>query len=505
MYRILTRFIGMFAMVAMFAVAGLTAPAAERPNVVLLVGDDHGWDEVGYNGHPHLHTPTLDAMVESGLRFNRFYSAHPSCSPTRGSLLTGRHPNRYGTFAPNWSLRPEELSMAQLLGEAGYACGHFGKWHLGPVKRESPTNPGAMGFAEWLSHDNFFEMDPVLSRNGGPPEMYPGEGSEVVIDQALHFMKAAHQSQQPFFVLVCFGSPHEPYSGLDKDLALYDELPEEYRERSVRLTSNETGLTVSRPLHEVLRERYAEITAMDRAIGKLRTWLRDEGLSEETLVWYFSDNGSPEEGAVTSPLRGHKAQMYEGGIRVPAVLEWPRRIPRPQVTDVNAVTSDLLPTLCDLLDLPLPDRPLDGISLKGIIDREMTERPAPIGFWEFRPRALLATNPRPYIEPELQRGTTPLVKIMADRQTRDFVNYHHHEITERDYSGPRVLLDNQYKLILDARPGSEDSIELFDLNDDSAEQHNLAESKPEIATRMQRQLRDWQQSVLHSLTGADYR
>jgi arylsulfatase A-like enzyme len=136
----------------------------ELPNIVLLMGDDHGWDEVGYNGHPFVKTPVLDEMAASGLRFDRFYAAHPTCSPTRGSLLTGRHPNRYGTFAPNWSLRPEEITIAHVLKEAGYATAHFGKWHVGPVKKESPTSPGAMGFDEWLSHDNFFEMDPVLSQ-----------------------------------------------------------------------------------------------------------------------------------------------------------------------------------------------------------------------------------------------------------------------------------------------------------------------------------------------------
>ena len=130
------------------------ALGAERPNIILLMGDDHGWDETGYNGHPHLKTPVLDEMAAAGLRLDRFYSAHPSCSPTRGSVMTGRHPNRYGTFSPGYSIRPEEVTIAHLLNKAGYVCGHFGKWHLGPVKASSPTNPGAMGFDEWLSHES---------------------------------------------------------------------------------------------------------------------------------------------------------------------------------------------------------------------------------------------------------------------------------------------------------------------------------------------------------------
>jgi len=144
--------------------------SADRPNIILLMGDDHGWDETGYNGHPHLKTPVLDEMAASGLRLDRFYSAHPSCSPTRGSVITGRHPNRYGTFTPNYSIRPQEIGVAHILAKAGYTCGHFGKWHLGPVKADSPTNPGAFGFHQWLSHDNFFELNPTLSRNGGPSD-----------------------------------------------------------------------------------------------------------------------------------------------------------------------------------------------------------------------------------------------------------------------------------------------------------------------------------------------
>ena len=258
---------------AMGMVCG-AAVAEERPSFILLMGDDHGWDEVAYNGHPHLKTPVLDEMAAQGLRLDRFYSAHPTCSPTRGSVITGRHPNRYGTFAPNWSIRPDEISIAQILGKAGYACGHFGKWHLGPVKAESPTSPGAMGFDQWLSHDNFFELNPTLSRNGGPPEKFQGESSQIIIDETIRFIAKAQEQSQPFFAVVWFGSPHEPYSGLPRDWALYDNLPAAYKERTVRLTSNVTGRPVERPMNEVLRERYAEITAMDRAIGSLRDYLK---------------------------------------------------------------------------------------------------------------------------------------------------------------------------------------------------------------------------------------
>ncbi|MEM9588413.1 MAG: sulfatase-like hydrolase/transferase, partial [Planctomycetota bacterium] len=275
--------------------APLNAIAADVPktNIVLLMGDDHGWDETGYNGHPHLQTPVLDAMAAGGLRMDRFYAAHPTCSPTRGSVLTGRHPNRYGTFTPNFSIRPEEITLAHLLSEAGYLCGHFGKWHVGPVKADSPTSPGAMGFDTWLSHDNFFELDPVLSRDGGPPKKIKGESSQIIIDAAKEFIAKAKEAGKPYFAVVWFGSPHEPYSGLPEDLALYDNLPDAYAEKTFRLTSNETGSPTTRVLRDVLRERYAEITAMDRSIGSLRDWLQEQNLRDDTLLWYCGDNGTP--------------------------------------------------------------------------------------------------------------------------------------------------------------------------------------------------------------------
>ena len=112
------------------------AKSSDRPNIVLVMADDQGWGDMAYTGHPHLKTPVLDEMAAIGLRFERFYAAHPTCSPTRGSVLTGRHPNRYGTFTPNFSLRPEEITIAQLLKTKGYVCGHFGKWHVGPEKSD---------------------------------------------------------------------------------------------------------------------------------------------------------------------------------------------------------------------------------------------------------------------------------------------------------------------------------------------------------------------------------
>jgi arylsulfatase A-like enzyme len=248
----------------------------------------------------------------------------------------------------------------------------------------------------------------------------------------------------------------------------------------------------------VLRERYAEITAMDRAIGKLRGYLQEQGLSENTIFWYVGDNGIPTSGRATTPFRGQKGDVYEGGVRVPGVIEWPAGIPRPRVTDAPAVTSDMLPTLCAAVGAPLPDRPLDGIDLMPLIAGEMAERPSPICFWSYPTRRV--ADAEPYIDPSLQEGTTPLAKLMDGKATRRFRNVHQPPIAEEDYGGERAILDNRYKLVM----GADAEQELFDMSRDEGEQTDIAGAEPEVAAKLARELWEWQESVLRSLTGADY-
>jgi len=494
------------ALIFLVVLLGITPNSAlaeeSLPNIILLMGDDHGWDETGYNGHPHLKTPVLDEMAAQGLRLDRFYSAHSSCSPTRGSVMTGRHPNRYGTFTPNRSIRPEEITIAQLLKQRGYVCGHFGKWHLGPVKSDSPTSPGNLGFDQWLSHDNFFELNPVLSKNGGTPKAISGESSEIIVAAANRFIARAKRQGKPFFVVIWFGSPHEPYSGLPEDLKRYDDVPELYNDKTFRLTSNETGRPTTRPLGDILRERFAEITAMDRSIGTLRDYLEAKNLRTNTLLWYCGDNGTPGDGIITSPFRGHKGQVYDGGIRVPGVIEWPAGITKAQISQVNSVTSDILPTLCELTQTALPNRPLDGISLTRLWDGTLTQRPTPIYFWQFNTNA--DQQREPWIQQQLQIGTTPLVKMMGDIYTRNFINHQHPNIVESDFTGDRVVLLQNYKLVITGN-GDKQKTELFRVPDDVAEEDNIAREQTDVVQSMSTKLLRWQQSVLKSLSGQDYR
>ena len=214
----------------------------KKPNIILMMGDDHGWEETGYHGHPHVKTPVLDEMAATGLRMDRFYAAHPSCSPTRASFLTGRHPNRMGTFTPGRSFRPEEITSAQILSKEGYHCGHFGKWHVGAVKKESPVCPGAMGFHEWLSHDNFFELNPSLSRNGGPPEVFQGESSAILIDGSFKLVIQETKKGDPKPELFDLKSdPAEKTNLIEQQPATADKLKSQLREWQESVLKSLTG------------------------------------------------------------------------------------------------------------------------------------------------------------------------------------------------------------------------------------------------------------------------
>ena len=463
------------------ALAQTSSQMRPKPNIVLLLADDQGYGETGYHGHPHVKTPVLDEMAAGGLRLDRFYAAAPVCSPTRTAILTGRHPNRSGVFAPNYSTRPQEITIAQILKGAGYRTGHFGKWHVGAVKAASPTNPTKMGFDEYLSHDNFFELDPPLSRNGADPVIHKGESSMIVVDAAGEFVRKVRQEGKPFFVCVWFGSPHAPYSGLPQDVSLYDKVENEEQ-----------------------RHRFAEITAMDRAIGKFRTMLRDLGVADNTLLWYSSDNGTPipkNRDPHNGGFRGNKGSLYEGGLRVPAIVEWPAVIRQHRVSTVPCVSSDIFPTLLDLIGLKSPDpqRPIDGLSLRRlIVDDSMKERPRPIGFWRYNAGAE-RKNDR-WMDPELTRGTTPTTRNPAI----DFLNFKHPVARTSDFGGEAAWTATRYKLHTNNQKGKTET-ELYDLIADPGEENDIASEHPDIVDKMTTELHAWQRSVERSLSGADYR
>ena len=341
---------------------------------------------------------------------------------------------------------------------------------------------------------------------GETPRKIEGEGSEVIIDAAIQFIKKSKDQNKPFLTVVWFGSPHEPYSGLPGDLALYENLPDSLGKKVTRLTSNETGQQVTRPLRDVLQERYAEITAMDRAIGKLRDYLKNNHLRENTLVWYCGDNGTPPDARRTGMThRGQKGNLYEGGVLVPGVLEWPAGLKQPASTSAIAVTSDILPTLAEITGQPLPDRPLDGISLVPFFKDPARQRPVPVCFWEFSIDKVFGKTPKPYLDPKLQEGTTPMAKMMAGKYTRNFVNYQFTRGSANEFSGERTILKGPYKLMIEGQTPNKDGVELYDIRHAPGEVKNLADVYPQIVSEMQNDLHKWQESVLNSLAEGDYK
>ena len=461
--------------------SGSRLPGAEeissdtkKPNIILCMADDQGWGDVGYQGHPVLKTPNLDAMAREGLRLDRFYAAAPVCSPTRGSVLTGRHPNRYGCFSWGHTLRVQEITIGEALKKAGYATGHFGKWHLGEVRADSPLCPGAKGFDRWLSTPNFYDLNPLMSDQGRVVRKQ-GDSSMIAAEAALEFIRQAAAAGRPFLAVVWFGSPHAPHQALEEDTRHYAEQP------------------------APLRHFYGEITALDRAVGRLRQGLRELGVAANTLFWYTSDNGALPKLGSTGGLRGNKSTLWEGGLRVPCLIEWPAKIGKPRRSDFPAGTVDIYPTLLEIVGLSVPQQPpLDGISLLPLIeDRAPSRRPRPLGFWNY---------PVPGVRTP---GEEILQKLLAEQQGQlppspppkppAITTY-----PEDHLPGHAAWLDWPYKLHRIADNKGNVQWELYNLQTDPQETQNLATAESDRVQQMQQALEQWQRSVLRSLNGQDY-
>ena len=437
--------------------AKLWAEPPARPNVVLIMADDQGWGDTGYNGHPELKTPQLDKLAAAGLRLDHFYTAHFNCSPTRASIMTGRHPARMGTFSPGAPIRAQELTVAKVLQSSGYATGHFGKWHLNgkngdkntkelpgrAIMADDPLSPGKLGFDEWVSADNFFDLDPVLGRNGVPEKLH-GDSSDVTTDEALKFIRKQAAAGKPFLSVVWFGSPHVPHEALAADKALYASLPDKDQ------------------------NYYGELTAVDRSVGRLRAALRELKIADNTLLWYCSDNGGAAGPKSTGNLRGSKGNLWEGGVRVPAIVEWPARNAKPAVSDLPCSTLDMYPTVLAATGSVAKDQiqPLDGINLLPLLDGKLTERGKAIPFWAHKPNG----------------------------------------------AGHATLIAWPYKLHINAVGGKKNQaadnelapVLLYDLTKDPKETTDLAAKQPDRVAKMTAELNAWKVSVDKSLAGGDY-
>ncbi len=409
---------------------------AAKPNIIFVMADDMGWGQTGYRGHPVLKTPNLDAMAANGLRFERFYAGNPVCSPTRASVLTGRSNDRTGVLTHGYALRLQEKTIAQALRGAGYVTGHFGKWHLNgfkgpgaPILRDDPRNPGAFGFDEWVSVTNFFDQNPIMSR-GGEFEEFTGDSSDIAVAEAVKFIDKHRAGEKPLFAVIWFGTPHSPFRALEADKAAFGKLD------------------------KASQDHYGELVALDRAVGTLRQKLADTGLAKDTLLVFNSDNGGLPgiEPPTVGGLRGHKGTVFEGGLRVPGIIEWPAVI-KPRVTSYPACTLDLFPTVVDILGLPedVMIRPIDGISLKPLFAGEIGERSQPLGF-RFGSKLALAGQ-----------------------------RY-------------KVLTEDVGKAVF----------QLYDILADPNETTDLSRQEPEVFEKMEKELLAWNDSVSASFEGRDY-
>lgn len=456
---------------------GRSEQKSELPNIILCMADDQGWGDMGYMGHPVIRTPNFDALANEALRFDRFYAAAPVCSPTRGSVLTGRHPNRFACFTWGRTLRPQEITIAEVLKEAGYVTGHFGKWHLGSVRLGSPVNPGASGFDEWFSAPNFFDNDPILSREGIAMQT-TGESSMVTVEAALEFIHKHESSGQPYFAVVWFGSPHSPHQAVEEDMRIYKQQP------------------------DTLQNFYGEITGMDRAFGELRSALKQLDSYENTILWYCSDNGGlPKVGNTGG--RGNKGQIYEGGLKVPALMEWPAMIKESRTINIPANTSDIFPTLLDIVGIKAdPDIPLDGITLLPSVLGKTEFRNQPMGFWYY---------PAPGVStPSAQWMSELLESQKHGDMVGDSSHLRLNDILITSYPtdslpGHAAWLDWPWKLHRIPNNRGNISWELYNLATDSLEQINLAGQQPDRITSMKHSLEQWQNSVVQSMNGGDYR
>jgi arylsulfatase A-like enzyme len=447
----------------------------KKPNVILCMTDDQGWGDVGYNGNPIAKTPNLDRMAAEGLRFNRFYSAAPVCSPTRASCLTGRNPFRTGVFFANEGiLRPEEFTMMEYLKGKGYRTGHFGKWHLGTLtKTERDANrgrsgndaeynpPWAHGFDVCFSTESktptWDPMKKPLEAPGtgwkalSPDDAFKefgthywnekgkkvtdnlaGDDSRVIMDRAIPFIQKATESESPFFAVIWFHAPHWPCVASPEWFDYY---------KNKGATDNAANF-------------YGSISGMDEQMGRLREELQRLGVADNTMLWFCSDNGpegeaSPDTGTA-GPFRGRKRDLYEGGVRVPGILVWPDQIKEGRVSDTPCVTSDYLPTVMDVLGDSYDARPLDGESILSLIQGKPFERKRPIGF---KSRNRFAWNAEQY-------------KLYADKWGEELA--------------------------------------LYDLLSDPGEESNLVSEKPELVKKLVSEYGIWEHSVRDSFEGKEY-
>ncbi len=427
--------------------------AADRPNVVVLLADDLGYQDIGCYDGP-VKTPNLDKLASGGTRFSNFYSGCAVCSPSRATLLTGRHHIRAGVYSwihdesQNSHLLEREVTLAEILKGAGYETAHVGKWHLGlPTSERDKPTPDKHGFDYWFATWNNAEPSHKnpdnFIRNGEPVGLMEGYSCQLLADEAMRWLDEYRNPEKPFFLNVWFHEPHAP-------IAAPDEIVDDYGE-----------------LKDKAAVYSGTIDNTDRAIGRLLEKLAEIAPVEKTLIIYASDNGSYRDDR-TGGLRGRKGVNWEGGIRVPGIFSWPGKIAADIVSDEPAGIVDIFPTVCGLLGV---DKPVgvhhDGSNLAPVLTGSGDfERHQPL-FWHLqKSRPIVAMRDGDY-------------NIVADP---DF----------------ELSTDNMFQeeWIPAIKSGGYTNFRLYDLKNDPAQTEDLSTDRPELAEKMKKQLLEINASIM---------
>ncbi|AGA77152.1 arylsulfatase [Echinicola vietnamensis] len=419
-----------------------------RPNVILIMTDDQGYGDFGFTGNPHVQTPVLDGLAEESMFFDQFYVS-PVCAPTRASLMTGRYSLRTGirdTYNGGAIMATEEVTIAEMLKDAGYRTGIFGKWHLGD---NYPSRPMDQGFDESVIHlsggmgqvgdiTTYYQgdssyFDPVLWHNG-QQESYKGYCTDIFTQEAIAFVSDhdGGEKRQPFFVYLSLNAPHTPLQVPDEYYQKYKDIDPTSGLDEAMMPSQE--MTESDKEHA--RRVYAMVENIDDNLGRLFQQLKALSLEENTIVIFMTDNG-PQHYRYLAGMRGKKATVYQGGVRTPFLLKYPSKYPSAKTITTAGTHMDVLPTLSALCHAPLPeDRKIDGHSLVPLLEGESVN-------WADRPLFFYWTRryPEQYQNMALQKGPLRLVAYA-------------------DY---------------DAKW---DDFQLYDISSDHAEQQDLSRKKP---------------------------
>jgi arylsulfatase A-like enzyme len=456
--------IALAAAAALLLAAGAPAQAAGRPNVIVFVADDLGWSDVGFHGEEVIETPSLDRIAAEGVQLDRFYTT-PICSPTRAALMTGRDPMRlgvaYGVIMPwhNLGVHPAEHFMPESFRAAGYQTAMVGKWHLGHA--QETYHPNQRGFEHFYGHlHTEVGYFPPFANQGGKDFQRNGESIDadgyetfVLADEAVRFIRERDEAR-PFFLYVPFIAPHTPLDAPADLLAKYEDMEDDRRPARSKQT-DQSRMISKLTLRPSARPVYAAVVdALDQAIGRVLATLDEEGLAEDTIVLFFSDNGGAAYatgGADNVPLRGGKGETFEGGIRVVAAMRWPGAIEAgSKMTQIMSV-MDVFPTLAEAAGIEArPSFELDGQSLWPAI-------------------ATGAAAPR-----------EELLYFASETPIRGFFNL--------------TAFDDEWKLVQEVQQGllsADVTNYLFRISEDPYEEHNLAESNPDVVAAMADEIRVW--------------